>query len=69
MTDPFTGHSTILDKALEAIESREYWSAYPAERAAALGICNSGIYAVTREALPGLVTARVSLELPRREDR
>ncbi len=29
----------------------KYWSAYPAERAAALGICNSGIYAVTREAL------------------
>ncbi|MGD8543297.1 MAG: NTP transferase domain-containing protein [Desulfobacteraceae bacterium] len=36
---------------VQRITEWKYWKDYPAERAAALAICNSGIYAATREAL------------------
>ena len=41
----------IESDKVQKITEWKYWKEYPAERQEALTICNSGIYAVTREAL------------------
>jgi len=41
----------IESEKVQRITEWKYWKAYPAEAQNALSVCNSGIYAVTREAL------------------
>ena len=41
----------IQSQKVQKITEWKYWKAYPAEVQKTLTICNSGIYAVTREAL------------------